>query len=412
MLQNINYDKKNDFDDIAVSIYNNLPEVLKEFSLPEKIMIYDSTLRDGEQMPGLSFSSEQKLLIARKLDEIGIPEIEAGFPIISKKERETIKKIANDGLNAKILVLSRLKKEDIDSAIESDADIVLLFIASSDLHMKYKLHCTSQEIKDKIVESIEYVKDHGMQPSFSTEDSTRTSLNFLNELIEIAVDTGAERIGITDTVGCATPSAIYYLFSQVKNQFDIPLSAHLHNDFGLGLINAITALQAGATHICVTVNGWGERAGNIPLEQFVMALKVLYNKELGIDTTKLYELSKMLSEFSEIPIPKSHPFTGENIFKHESGIHVAAIIENPRTYEPISPELVGNKRNLVLGKHTGKHMIKLLLDKYKIDYDDNLITDLLLKVKDIGDKFGYLNNQQIENIINEVQRERTNEKDI
>ena len=412
MFQNLNCNNKFDFEDIAVSHYNTLPDVLKGFSLPKKIVIYDSTLRDGEQMPGLSFSQDQKLSIARKLDEIGIPEIEAGFPAISENEKQTIKKISKDGLDAKILVLSRLKKEDIDTAIESDADIVLLFIASSDIHLRFKLHCSQQEIENKIISSIDYAKDHGIVPSFSTEDSTRTSLNFLTELYEIAIKTGAKRIGVTDTVGCATPQTINYIISHVKNKFKIPISAHLHNDFGLGLINAIFALNAGATHICTTINGWGERAGNISLEQLVMALKILYNKNLGIDTTKFYELSKMVSQYSRIPIPITQPFTGENIFSHESGIHVAAIIENPRTYEPISPELVGNKRNIMLGKHSGKHIIKLLLDKYGIEYNDELVKDLVLKIKDIGEKYGYLSNPQIDSIIKGIARDKINEKNI
>jgi len=357
-------------DDAAVSPYNTLPEVLKDFRLSDNIVIYDSTLRDGEQMPGISFSPEQKLSIAGKLDEIGVPEIEAGFPAVSKTELESVKTIANEGLNAKILALSRLKKEDIDAAIRSDADLVLLFIASSPLHLRYKLHCSEKEIKDKIVESIEYAKDHGIVPSFSAEDSTRTPLSFLEELVALADESGAKRIGLTDTVGCATPQTIKYLFSHMKKIVSTPLSAHLHNDFGLGLINAITALSSGATYVCTTVNGWGERAGNVPLEQLVISLKVLYKKDLGIDTTKLLELSEMVSRFTGLPTPKTHPLVGSNIFTHESGIHVAAILEDPRTYESISPELVGNKRNLVLGKRTGKHMIRQILDDHGIEADE------------------------------------------
>ncbi|MCK5458941.1 MAG: 2-isopropylmalate synthase, partial [Thermoplasmatales archaeon] len=224
-------------NDVAVSPYNTMPEVLKDFSLPENIVIYDSTLRDGEQMPGISFSSEQKLTIARKLDEMGVPEIEAGFPAVSKTEQETVKTIANEGLSAKILALSRLKKRDIDAAIQSDADMVLLFIASSPLHLQYKLHFSEEEIKEKVVESIEYAKDHGITPSFSTEDSTRTPLSFLKELVILAHESGAKRIGFTDTVGCATPQTIQYLFSYMKRVVPLPFSAHLHNDFGLGLIN-------------------------------------------------------------------------------------------------------------------------------------------------------------------------------
>lgn len=395
-------------NDVAVSPYNTMPEVLNDFSLPENIVIYDSTLRDGEQMPGISFSSDQKLTIARKLDEIGVPEIEAGFPAVSKKEQETVKKIACEGLNAKILVLSRLKKEDIDAAIQADADIVLLFIASSPLHLKYKLHLSKEEIKEKVVESIEYAKDHGIIPSFSTEDSTRTPLPFLEELVTLAYESGAKRIGFTDTVGCATPQTIQYLFSHMRQLVPTPFSAHLHNDFGFGLTNALTALSSGATHVCTTINGWGERAGNVPLEQLVMALKILYNKDLGIDTAKFTELSKTVSNFTGIPIPKTHPFVGDNIFTHESGIHVAAILENPHTYEPMSPELVGGKRNLVLGKHSGKHMIRQILHDYDIDADEKLVANITAQIKELGEKNGYISNEEIMHIIGKKTEEHNN----
>ena len=385
-----------------VSPFNMIPEVLKDVTLPEDIIIYDSTLRDGEQMPGVSFSSEQKLTIARKLDEIGVPEIEAGFPAVSKTEQETVKRIVNEGLNAKILVLSRLKKEDIDAAIDSDADMVLLFIASSPLHLKYKLHLSEEEIKEKVVKSIEYTKDHGIIPSFSTEDSTRTPLPFLEELVKLAYESGAKRIGFTDTVGCATPQTIQYLFSHMRKLVPTPFSAHLHNDFGLGIANALTALSSGANHICTTINGWGERAGNVPLEQLIMTLSVLYDKDLGIDTAKLTQLSQMVSNFTGIPIPKTQPFVGDNIFTHESGIHVAAILENPYTYEPISPEFVGNKRNLVLGKHSGKRMIKQILHDHDIDADENLVNDITTKVKKLGEKNGYVSNEEIMNLVGKI----------
>jgi len=391
---------------IAVSPYNFLPKVLGDFKLPDKIVIYDSTLRDGEQMPGVSFSPEQKLAIANKLDEIGVPEIEAGFPAISKIEKYSIKKISNSGLDAKILCLSRLKREDIDAAIASDVDIVLLFIASSDLHIKHKLHCTKSEIKKKIIDSIEYATDHGLTPSFSTEDSTRSSLDFLEELSILAQKNGAKRIGFTDTVGCAIPQTIQYLFSYMKKRLSLPISAHLHNDFGLGLINAITALNAGATHVCTTINGWGERAGNVPLEQLVFALNVLYKKDLGIDSTQLLDLSNMISKFTKIPTPKMQPVIGDNVFTHESGIHVAAILENPSTYEPIPPELVGNKRNLVLGKHSGRHMIKKILEKYNLDSNEELISNMILKVKDFGERFGKISDEQINELIDKINRDK------
>jgi methanogen homocitrate synthase len=377
-------------NDTALSPYNQQPDVLGEFRLPEHIIIYDSTLRDGEQMPGISFTPEQKLTIARKLDEIHIPEIEAGFPAISPVERTTVKQIANEGLNANILVLSRLKKEDIDAARATDADVVLLFIASSPLHLHHKLHLTKQDIKNRVVTSIEYAKDHGITPSFSTEDSTRTSLDFLEELVLLAQETGAKRIGFTDTVGCATPQTIHYLYHHMRQLVPTPFSAHLHNDFGLALPNALTALSAGATHICTTINGWGERAGNVPLEQLVMTLQTLYNKNLGIDTTQLKALSELIAKYTHIPLPRSHPFVGDNIFSHESGIHVAAILENPQTYEPIPPALVGNKRTLVLGKHSGKHLIQQIIKDHGITIKPQLLTQIVSEAKQLGEQNGHL----------------------
>ncbi|MFO7677420.1 MAG: homoaconitate hydratase [Thermoplasmatota archaeon] len=392
-------------DSAAISIYNMIPEVTKTYHLPDEIVIYDSTLRDGEQMPGISFSMEQKIAIARKLDEIGIPEIEAGFPAVSKKEKETIKKITQEGLNAKILVLSRLKKQDIDAAIDSDADMILLFIASSPIHLQYKLHISIEEIKQKIVSSIDYVKDHGIQPSFSTEDSTRTPLSSLQELVSLAVETGATRIGFTDTVGCATPQSIQYLFSQMRTIVTTPFSAHLHNDFGLGLCNALSALSSGAKHICTTINGWGERAGNIPLEQLVMTLQILYNKNLGIDTSEFTTLSKMISDFTKIPIPPTQPFVGSNIFTHESGIHVAAVLENPYTYEPVTPTLVGNSRQLIIGKHSGKHIVKKILQDNNIVLDEKSIENITTEIKELAEKNIVLSQEEIKQLALQISEE-------
>jgi methanogen homocitrate synthase len=394
-------DKKND---IAVSPLNGLPEVLNGFTLPEAIGIYDSTLRDGEQMPGVAYTPEQKLCIARKLDEIGIPEIEAGFPAVSKQEIKTVKMIAGSGLNARILVLSRLRLEDIDAARASDADIVLLFIASSPLHLYHKLHVSEQEIKDRMVDSIVYAKDHGIIPSFSTEDSTRTPLSLLEDLIKLAVETGAKRIGFTDTVGCATPQTITYLFSHMRSVVATPFSAHLHNDFGLALVNALAALHAGAQHICTTVNGWGERAGNVSLEQLVMVLQMLYNKNLGIDTTGLCELSQMVSTYARVPVPQMQPWVGSHIFTHESGIHAAAILENPRTYEAIAPELVGNTRHLVFGKHSGRHVLSWKLQELGISADETMVQSIMTKVKESDTLQGEVTDEVIMQIADEVKR--------
>ena len=385
--------------DVTVSQYNFIAENVKKFRLSEQIIVYDSTLRDGEQMPGVSFSPEQKICIAKKLDEIGVPEIEAGFPAISKTELNTVKSIVSEGLNANILVLSRLKKEDIDAAVSCDADVVLLFIASSPIHLKYKLHLSEDEIKRKMVDSIEYARDHGIIPSFSTEDSTRTPLLFLKKLVRIAQNVGAKRIGFTDTVGCATPQTIEYLFSQMKKYIDTPLSAHLHNDFGLALPNALAALHAGATHICTTINGWGERAGNVSLEQLVVTLKHLYNRDVGIKTDGFYELSQMVSDFVNVRVSPNLPFVGENVFTHESGIHTAAVLSNPFTYESLRPETVGNKRRLVLGKHSGHHFIDHKLQEMNIVPSKEEKQKIALEVKLLGEEKGIVNEDDFLQIV-------------
>ncbi|MBU0497796.1 MAG: homoaconitate hydratase [Candidatus Thermoplasmatota archaeon] len=387
----------------ATSPYNLQPEILQNFQLPTTITIYDSTLRDGEQMPHVSFTPPQKQHIAQYLDDIGIPEIEAGFPAISKQEQTTIKTIVANKNHAHILVLSRLRHQDIDAARQTDADLILLFIATSPLHLKYKLHLTQDEIKQQLISCLDYANAHGITPSFSSEDSTRTPLPFLEELIQLAEQLGVQRIGLTDTVGCATPQTIQYLFNHIHQKTSLPLSAHLHNDFGLALINALTALSAGATHICATINGWGERAGNVPLEQLIFALQILYNKNLNIDTTKLKHLSELVASYANHSIPLQAPFVGDNIFSHESGIHVAAILENPQTYEPIPPELVGNTRNIVLGKHTGRHLIAHLLQTQNISPDTALVDRLTHEIKAMGERNQNLTIDDFTHLIKKMQ---------
>ena len=392
-------------NDSMVSPYNFIDKT--SFSLPEKIVLYDSTLRDGEQMPTVSFSPEEKIELAKKLDEIGVPEIEAGFPAISKKEVDTVKAIKREGLHARILVLSRLKKGDIDAALKSEADLILLFIASSPLHLRHKLRLGYEEIKNMIEESVQYVVDHGAVASFSTEDSTRTSIEVLEMLSNIAMENGAKRIGFTDTAGCANPQAIGYLFSSMRRKLgDVPISAHLHNDFGLALYNALTALHNGANHLCVTIGGIGERGGNVPLEQMVCVLKYLYNRDLGIKTDELYELTQMACRFTGLRLSRHHPLVGENAFTHESGIHVAAVLNNPFTYEPISPRCVGNRRRIILGKHTGHTMIDHKLEKLGLSLDDFEKEVLLEKIKDLGEKKGVITDDEFIRIVNRVRVKR------
>ena len=260
-----------------------------------KVTIYDSTLREGEQMPGVRFTPEQKLEIAKMLIEAGVQQIEAGFAAVSAEECRAIRSIASAKGEAEILSLARAKKEDIDAAMRCDVDMVLIFIATSDLHMKKKLRMTEDQVIEAISSSVRYAKDHGLKVGLSTEDTTRSELPFLKRAYSAASDSGADRLGITDTLGCATPQMISDLVRFIKGFSKKPVSVHLHNDFGLALANALAAVDAGAGAVATTVCGFGERAGNVPLEQFAMAMKHLYGRDLGIRTEMLTPIAEKVS---------------------------------------------------------------------------------------------------------------------
>ena len=369
---------------VFVSRYNSA--LKKRF--PEKITIYDSTLRDGEQMPGVAYSPEQKLEIARRLDAIGVHQIEAGFPPVSDSERKAIKAIVREGLNAEILCLSRLNREDIDLAIECEVDMAMLFIASSRLHLESKLHLTEEQVLERALDCIDYASAHGLKVSFSTEDTTRTEVRFLRRLYAETSKTAICRVGITDTVGCASPEAMAHLVRVVKEASGgkLPISVHCHNDFGLALPNAIAGLEAGASAVATTVCGFGERAGNVPLEQFAAAMKFVYGVDTGINTEGLTELCRLVSKYSRVPVHPNAPLVGQNAFSHESGIHAAAVLKNPATYEPIAPALVGNSRRITLGKHSGSAVVQAMLHENGLSPDNSQMKMIIASVKSAGEK--------------------------
>lgn len=381
--------------EISLSEFN---EITKKV-IPQKVTVYDSTLRDGEQMPGVTFSKEQKVAIAGKLAETGVKQIEAGFPAVSEGEFESVKAVVDEGLDAEILALSRIRKEDIDAAADCGIDMILLFIASSDIHMKFKNKCEPEELLEKTRKAVEYAKDRGFKVSFSTEDSTRTSLSFLKQIYSVADGAGAERLGITDTVGCITPDALGYLVKEIKATTRKDVSVHLHNDFGLALANALTGIENGADAVTTTVNGIGERAGNLALDEFVMACTMFYDAELGIDTTKLKELSDMVADLSGVGIPENKPWVGGNVFSHESGIHVAAVLNCPATYECVSPRIVGQKRHLILGKHSGTTIIKRRLGENNIELSQEQICNIVRDVKRLGERKGRVSDREFWGIV-------------
>ncbi len=375
-----------------------------ELNFPDDITVYDTTLRDGEQTPGVCFGFEEKLEIARKLDQFKINQIEAGFPIVSERERESVKAIANENLDAEILALTRTKTEDIDAALDCDVDGIITFIGTSDIHLDHKMHIGRQEAISISQKAIDYAKDHGLFVAFSAEDATRTDIEFLKRIYGIAEECGADRVHIADTTGAITPQGIDYLVRELTEDLNIAIALHCHNDFGLAVINSITGVLAGAKGISTTVNGIGERAGNASLEELIMALKILYGKDLGFKTKYIKELSALVSKFSGLDIPYNKPVVGNNIFRHESGIHVDAVIEEPLCYEPYMPELVGQKRQLVLGKHSGCRAVRAKLNECELEVSDDELIEIVRKVKKSREEGKYINDTIFKEIVKSTKR--------
>jgi len=368
----------------------------------EKVRIFDTTLRDGEQTPGVTVTPEQKVQIATRLSDLGVDAIEAGFPIVSHGEMQAIKTIVNSGLKAEICGLARTVDADIDAAIKCDLKYVHTFIATSDIHMKFKLKMTREQVLERAVRAVEYAKKHGLQVEFSAEDATRSDRPFLLQVFKAVAEAGADRLDIPDTVGYATPQYITQVVNDVRAATKLPISMHCHDDFGLAVANSIAGINAGAACAHVTINGLGERAGNASLEEFVMALQCLYNKKHNIKTQMLYETSRFVSNTMGIVVQPNKAIIGENAFGHESGIHTHGILNNPLTYEPISPELVGRKRWLQAGKHAGAHGINAMLAEFGITPTDEQLKLIVEKQKDVADKGKAITTADLLSIAGEV----------
>jgi methanogen homocitrate synthase len=348
---------------------------------PTNIEICDVTLRDGEQTPGTAFTLEEKKNIAAELDKTGIEVIEAGFPVVSRAERKAVRAVAHMGLNAQICCLARSIIPDVDAAIDCDVDMVSIFIATSDIHLKYKYHKTCEQATQCAYDALEYAKDHGLIVRFAAEDATRTDINTLKRIYKEAEARHADYVSIADTVGILNPSTTYYLISEIKKEVKTDIGIHCHNDLGMATANTIAAAEAGAKQLHTTVNSLGERSGNASLEELLMSLLVLYDID-KYNTSGLMKLSKMVVEYSGVNVAKNKPVVGELAFAHESGIHVAAILEEPSTYELFSPEMVGTKRSLIIGKHTGTKALKGVVQTMGHDLDHDQLCKLLDKVKD------------------------------
>ena len=374
-----------------------------------KIRVFDTTLRDGEQTPGISLSPDQKLTIAKKLDNLGVDAIEAGFPVISEGELKAVKMITDAGLSCDICGLTRTHKKDIDAAVDAGLNYIHTFIATSDIHLEYKLKMTRDQALAKAIEAVEYGKSRGLQVEFSAEDATRTDREFLKKVFGEVAKAGADRIDIPDTVGYSTPEYIAEITKDAINATRLPVSVHCHNDFGLAVANALSGIRAGAQCAHVTINGIGERAGNASLEEFTMALKCLpYDQkyETGIKSELIYDTSRFVSKIVGIQVQPNKAIVGDNAFGHESGIHTHGVLNNPLTYEPISPELVGRKRWLQVGKHAGIHGMNAMLQEYGIKPTEDQAQQILDKVKILGDQGKQITDVELLSIASNVLGEK------
>lgn len=354
----------------------------------KKISVFDTTLRDGEQTPGVSFTTADKIEIARQLSDIGVSVIEAGFPASSQEEFSTVKAISSLDLDATICGLARSVKGDIDRCIDAGVDMVHVFIPTSEVQRTHTIRKTHEEVVAITADIVQYARDHSDKVLFSAMDATRTGLPELIEVFETAVHAGATAINVPDTVGIATPSSMKVLISELRQRVSCTIDVHCHNDFGMATANTISAVEAGADQVQVTVNGIGERAGNADLACTTMIIESIFGYTTGIHTERLVETSRMVSRFSGLMVPPNWPVTGEFAFSHESGIHAQGVLEHASTFEPgiMTPEMVGHRRRLKLGKHVGRHAIRDMLNQVHISPDENQMDDIIARVKQIAAK--------------------------
>jgi len=341
------------------------------------VNITDTTLRNGEQTAGVVFSKHEKIRIAKLLDEVGIPEIEIGTPSLGPAEREIIKEIIASKPNCKLFTYCEADPANIAYAAECGIKNIIINISTSDLHLKVKYGKTRTWALNQLRETISEAKSNGLDFIVSAEDATRTDLEFLLKMINIAQKKGAYRFRICDTVSRLDPFRTFLYINTILNTIDFPIEVYNHNDFGMATANAMAAIRAGASSLVTSVNGLGEGTGNAALEEIVMALKYLEEIDLGMATSKFRELSEYVAKASARAIPVWKAIVGTNVFAHESGIHADGVLKNPINYEVFEPGEVGLTRQIVVGKHSGSHTILHKFKEFEIDLTDKEANDIL-----------------------------------
>src|SRR6202163_3374335 len=381
-----------------------------------RVTIFDTTLRDGEQSPGCSMNQAEKVRLAHQLDRLGVDVIEAGFPIASDGDFESVKAIASVVRRPIIAGLARACRPDIERAWEALRDAarprIHVFLATSDIHLKYKLRITRDQCVEQAREAIRFAKSLCEDVEFSPEDATRTDPEFLCRVLDAVVEAGATTLNIPDTVGYTVPAEFGDLITTIRQRVkgieNVTISAHCHNDLGMAVANALAAVSAGARQVECTINGIGERAGNASLEEIVMAMRVRpdrYDYETGVVGEQIFAASQMLSEITGVPVQPNKAIIGRNAFAHEAGIHQDGMLKNPLTYEIMTPKSVGvPDSKLVLGKHSGRHALSIRCEQLGYQFDRRALDDIYRRFVRLADKIKHVEDHHLLELIRDTHK--------